>query len=277
VSVLAACLGIFRCGAAPPNGRAAGREVEPADHHADVIVFGVSPERAAMIADQGIALRRQIMSIVLGEVECRPWLPPCMVHVHGGRAAFRRTVVGAPADVEGATSIEFLGDDVRSRRIDLVDPADGGIPGALAHELVHVVLADHFTDRPPPRWADEGLATLFDNPAKQRGHEADFRAAAARGQSWRLADLITMEVEPAAAARQRIFYGQSAALVRWLLARGDGPTFLRFLDDSDAEGVEAALLAHYGLASVGALEKAWLQTPVEVPAEPRVAGSSGRL
>jgi hypothetical protein len=103
------------------------------------------------------------------------------------------------------------------------------------------VLVDRFPHGPPPRWADEGLATLFDSPAKQRGHDADFLAAAARGQSWPLATLMAFEAGPAEPARQRVFYGQSAAVVRWLLTRGDGPTFLRFLDDAATSGTTDAL------------------------------------
>jgi hypothetical protein len=175
-----------------------------------------------------------IESTLLGGAAPRPWSPPCMIHVHLDGAAFARAVAGAPVAAGGATSIEFTGDAVSLRRIDVVDATDGGLPPALDHELVHVVLADRFTVAPPPRWADEGLATLFDVPAKQRGHEADFRAAAARGQAWRVADLLALDLDPADTARQRVFYGQSASLVRWLLARRDGPTFLRFLDDAAA-------------------------------------------
>lgn len=228
------------------------------DEHGDVVVVGVPPARAAAIATRAATARREIAVRLLGADEPPRWSPPCTIHVHRDRAAFARAVGGAPVAAGGATSIEFVGDTVSLRQIDLLDAADGGVPPALDHELVHVVLADRFPDAPPPRWADEGLATLFDDPAKQRGHDADFRAAAARGQSWRIADLVALDLDPADAARQRVFYGQSAALVRWLLARRDGPTFLRFLDDSAAQGTDRALSVHYAIDSIAALERAWL-------------------
>lgn len=228
------------------------------DERGDVVVVGVPPARAAAIAARAAATRRDIAARLLGADEPRRWSPPCAIHVHRDRVAFARAVGGAPVAAGGATSIEFVGDTVSLRRIDLLDAADGGVPPALDHELVHVVLADRFPDAPPPRWADEGLATLFDAPEKQRGHDADFRAAAARGQSWRIADLVALDLDPVDAARQRVFYGQSAAFVRWLLARRDGPTLLRFLDDSAAQGIQHALSAHYAVDSIAALERAWL-------------------
>lgn len=231
----------------------------------DVVVVGTSPDRAAAIAGHAAVMRREIHTKLLGSTVSRPWVPACEIHVHATPAAFARAVAGAPRTATGATSIEFLGDVVRLRRIDVVAAADGGIPAALNHELVHCVLADRFPHGPPPRWADEGLATLFDSPAKQRGHDADFQAAAARGQAWPLATLMAFDVEPAEPARQRVFYGQSAAVVRWLLTRGDGSTFLRFLDDAAANGTPDALRTHYRIDSLPALEREWRADPAALP------------
>jgi hypothetical protein len=54
-----------------------------------------------------------------------------------------------------------------------------------------------------------------------------------------------------------VFYGQSAALVRWLVARRDAATFIRFIDDADTGGVEAALRLHYDLDSLASVTPAW--------------------
>lgn len=247
---------------------ASGIERGASGDHSDVIVTGVPPSRGSDIARRAIALKHRIQETLFSATDSRPWVPPCTIHVHPDRASFVRVVRGAPPGVEGATSIEFLGDVVCRRRIDVLESNDGGIPGALAHELAHVVLADRFRDRPPPRWADEGIATLFDSPAKQRGHDSDFRAALDHGRSWRLADLMAIDREPADSTRLRVFYGQSAAVVRWLLARSDGPTLFRFLEESDSDGITAAVRRHYGLESLAELEKAWLETPADIPEWP---------
>jgi len=62
--------------------------------------------------------------------------------------------------------------------------------------------------------------------------------------------------------RLRVFYGQSVALVRWLLARADGPTLLRFVDDATTVGLNRSLRMHYAIDSVAALETAWHVEPI---------------
>jgi hypothetical protein len=60
-----------------------------------------------------------------------------------------------------------------------------------------------------------------------------------------------------------VFYGQSAALVRWLIARRDAPTFIRFLEDCPQRGIRESLERHYELRSVEDLELAWSEVPAE--------------
>jgi len=68
---------------------------------------------------------------------------------------------------------------------------------------------------------------------------------------------VAMEEYPADTARQRVFYGQSASLVRWLIARRDAATFIRFLDDAAQVGMEAALDRHYAIDSLVSVSSAW--------------------
>ena len=201
-----------------------------------VIVGGVAAGRAELIAGRVARIRHDIHTLLTGSAAVHPWVPACRIHVHGDRTEFSRAVAGAPRTARGATTIEFDDDRVRLRRIDVIDGGGEAVPDALAHEVAHVVLAEWFPDVPPPRWADEGLAVLCDDPAKQAGHHDDFRAALARGQAWTIAGLMAMDYEPAEPGRQRVFYGQSAALTRRLLERRGGPAFLRLLRDITDHG-----------------------------------------
>lgn len=241
--------------AAGQAGFAAGDTV------ASIVVHGVSADRAAVIADHALDVRSRAFRHLLGEEAPRAWRVPCHVHVHETATAFAAAVGGPPAVARGATSIEFTGAEVSLRRIDVMGDGSEEIPDALAHEVVHVVLADHFTAGPPPRWADEGIAVLFDSAEKQQGHQVDFLRASRTGMAWRVRDLLELEEYPAEPGRQRIFYGQSASLARWLVDRRDGPTFIRFLDDCSAVGIDASLHRHYALGSVAALERAWKEVP----------------
>jgi len=223
----------------------------------NVVVIGTSQSRADFIREHAETIRREAFSQLLGETHPKPWLVRCAIHVHASADSFEQAVGGSPAEARGATSLEFSGDRVVARRIDVMGDGPEIVPDAIDHELVHVVLADHFVHSAPPRWADEGLALLFDTPEKQRGHEADFQDARRRGLVWTAADLFSLEDYPADGPRQKIFYGQSAALVRWLIARRDAATFIRFLDDAAHVGMEAALDRHYAIPSLASVSSAW--------------------
>jgi hypothetical protein len=231
-------------------------------------VVGIDGERAAVVARCAAEFRRQISAELLGIDEPAEWSPRCTIHVHLTEESFAEAVGGAPISARGATSIEFVGDDVGMRRIDVMgdlldgeswsgDSLDHLIPDALGHELVHVILADRFIDGPPPRWADEGLAMLFDSAEKQRGHDEDFRDAAIRGLAWSGLDMFDIELDPADIARERVFYGESLALVRWFLGQGSAGTFLAFLDDCEECGLAESLDRHYGIRSLVEFDSRW--------------------
>lgn len=235
-------------------------------------VHGVVGPRAERIAENAERTLQAVASMLYGERHGTAWTVQCELHVHRSSASFARAVGGPPDGAQGATSIEFVGDVVAKRRIDLMDDNKAAVPPSLAHEIVHVVLADFCKSGPPPRWADEGLAVLFDDRAKQLDHDADFRAARQAGMTWSIRHLMAMQDYPREDHRQRVFYGQSASLVRWLLAKRDAATFLAFLGDVVTEGESVALHHHYGLDSVDALERAWLNSPATM----EMASQSGR-
>lgn len=226
-----------------------------------IVVMGASPARATAIAEQAEQIRRTACERLLGDSQPRPWVPRCVIHVHATPSAFAAAVGGPPEASRGATSLEFGTDRIVSRRIDVMGDGPEIVPDSLAHELVHVVLADRFVAAAPPRWADEGIALLFDDAAKQAGHEADFRAASARGLAFSPADLLALEDYPGDARRQRVFYGQSAALVRWLLERRDAATFIRFIADVQAGDPESAFERHYDLDMAAVFASAWKEVP----------------
>lgn len=229
--------------------------------HRNVVVRGVDATRAESIAVFAERTRDDAFQRLLGIENPGPWADPCEIRVHATPEAFAAAVGMPPAGSRGATSIDFAGDAVASRRIDVMGDGPDPIPDAMAHEMVHAVLADHFVDAPPPRWADEGLAVLFDGSEKQWGHEEDVRVAVGRGLAFSAADLLALEELPVGSRRQQVFYGQSAALVRWLINRRDVATLIRFIDDIEVVGLSTALERHFDLESITRLESAWKEMP----------------
>lgn len=227
-------------------------------------VHGLPAARAEAVAARAEHLRQGIVALLYGERGTSRWTVRCQVHLHVSAQSFTRAVGGAGGGAKGATTIELVANAVSRRRIDVLDDDPTAMPSALAHEIVHVVLADRFVATPPPRWADEGLAILFDDATKQRGHDADFQTARRMGMIWSTPHLMTMDDYPRESHRQRIFYGQSASLVRWLINRRDAATLLTFLEDAAHSGELAALERHYGFKSFAALEQAWQASPTAV-------------
>lgn len=186
------------------------------------------------------------------------WAPRCLVVVHGSSATYLRAVPGGEQTL-GSTWIETREGKIVTRRVDLrADRADW-FAGALAHELVHVLLADRVGGYPPARWAEEGLAILADPTAKQQLHEADFRAAAARGADFRLAEMLGHSEYPDS-SRITAFYGQSASLVRFLIKFRTPADFSAFLKHAASYGYDAALRSTYGINGVADLERRWLNS-----------------
>jgi hypothetical protein len=178
-----------------------------------------------------------------------------VVVVHPSAAAYERAVGAALATV-GATTLYAGTDGLLHRRIDLRGDRYGAALAALPHELTHVVLADMFEDRPPPAWADEGMATLADSAAKRAGHAADLRAALARGRCFRLVELLAQEDYPSP-RRMTEFYAQSASLVQFLAELGGHESVPRFLLAAREHGYDAAVRSTYGLQGIRELEDCW--------------------
>ena len=130
-------------------------------------------------------LREQLQATWLGDISSAQWRPRCEVVVHGSRASYQQAVGRSAGQSYGSSLIKFESRQVVTRRIDLLPGADGRV-SALAHELTHVVLADRFRGRQPPRWVDEGIATLADAPEKRRLHRRDCQYALHSGTAFPL-------------------------------------------------------------------------------------------
>jgi len=190
------------------------------------------------------------------EGEAAAWVPRCEVVVHATQAIYNQCL-GRPGDASvGSTRMNFDGPRVVYRRIDLRADAADWTTAALPHELTHVVLGDRFAGRPLPPWADEGIAMLSENPQKQALRLADLRQTLRAGNTLPLRDLLAQTGPPRPEWR-RAFYGQSLLLTSALIERSSPQTFVRFLDRSQQDGVEAALQRVYGLAGTAALQGAW--------------------
>jgi hypothetical protein len=182
------------------------------------------------------------------------WVPKCEVVIHPTAAAYAKAT-GRPAESTGAATVRLTGGRATERRVDLHAEDKGLVANALPRELTHVVLADLFPDRPPPKWAEEGMAVLAGSPDEVARFARTLPRCARDGDWFAVAQLLELKDFPA----EKItgFYCQSVSLTDHLVRAGGGRKFTGFLRDCHRYGTAAALKRQYELDGAAALEAAW--------------------
>uniref|UniRef100_A0A7C4LMF2 Peptidase MA-like domain-containing protein n=1 Tax=Schlesneria paludicola TaxID=360056 RepID=A0A7C4LMF2_9PLAN len=184
------------------------------------------------------------------------WLPRCEVIVHPHQTAYA-TALNRPGDSSvGSTRMQFDGERIVLRRIDLRRDAADWQGSALPHELTHVVIAERFAGRPLPPWADEGLAMLSESSAKQQVRLNSLHQTLRHGPCYSVRDLMAVRRLPPVEWRDA-FYGQSFALTAWLVDRNGPEAFLRFLEACQHQPLDEALRGHLAVEGVAGLEQEW--------------------
>lgn len=203
-------------------------------------------------------LRSALRAKWLGEVSADAWNPLCRIILHHSQRSYVEAVGRGGERTVGSSLVKTSKGRIVSRRIDLLGAGTEFLSAALPHELTHVVLRDRFLSTAVPRWADEGMAILADTAAKQDRHHRDLVEALAQRTTFHAAELLTMEEYPSP-CRFGAFYGQSALLTEFLVARKSPEQFVKFLGRARETGYDAAIHECYGIAGVGELDRQWRQ------------------
>ena len=229
-------------------------------------------EAAKRVGEQAEANRKAIAKSWLGH-ELPAWHTPCPVRVKltGGEAG-------------GLTSFDFAAGRVAGQRMSLEGRLDRVLASALPHEVTHTIFAATFGG-PMPRWADEGASLLSEDRRETDRHDRIVDDVLTRGSGLALSRLFRMEEYPTDPSGLMGFYGQGYSVSRFLIEAGGRPRFLRFVrDGSGSAGWDAAARAHYGLADVQELDRAWRSwhqvavaaRPADTPLVVNLSGEPGR-
>jgi hypothetical protein len=210
---------------------------------------------------------RDLLSATYGlTVESTCWSPKCEVFLFLSKHKYGAVVGREAMETLGSSLVRPETGTVQSRRIDLRTDVPNYLQEVLAHELTHVLIADHFRDGPPPLWYDEGLALLADSQSKQALHQRDLRIGMNRGTVFSVSELLTAKQYPTV-DRVSVFYGQCASMARCLYQEGSPEKIHEFAKRSQEIGVNLALKECYGVAGLPDLEQRWrkgLNSPVAV-------------
>lgn len=210
---------------------------------------------AKRLPDACEALRKQLQETWLGAA-ADEWSPRCEIVVHPTVAGYVRQLGPASRQSSGCATVDVERGSVVKRRVDLRADAADWLVAALPHELTHVVLAEKFTRRQIPRWADEGMAILSEPAARQATRRAAMQRALARTQRYTAGELLAVADYPSG-ERRDAFYAQSASLVAYLIERDSPARFLEFLQLGQKQGFEQALAEVYQIKSSLDLDARW--------------------
>ncbi|HMP06475.1 MAG TPA: hypothetical protein PJ982_09015 [Lacipirellulaceae bacterium] len=220
------------------------------------LTSGAEAESVARRCEQ---VRRDLIDAWGLDESTQPWSPKCQVILHRTSGNYGAAVGGSYAATYGSSLVKPSTGTITLRRIDLRTNVEDYLTAALPHELCHVLMADRFRNGAPPLWYDEGIALLADTEAKQRLHERDLREGMRRKIEFSLAELLVAKEYPPS-ERMGVFYGQCAALTRYLRHVGSAEQLHRFALRCGEVGVNLGAQECYELAGAQDLENHWRQS-----------------
>jgi len=151
----------------------------------------------------------------------------------------------------------------------LVGSPEKLVAETLRHEITHVVLATQFPGK-LPAWADEGAASLQDD-SQRRAIRSRLLAWWAQTGNWPRLEVVF--AKPIIPPGDQASYAVAASVTQYLLDRGGRNRFLRFAMEGKAAGYAQALMRHYGIADLAALEAGWQEWVRQDYAPPATAAS----
>lgn len=183
------------------------------------------------------------------------WSPRCDIYIYPSAALFAQ-MTGQPEPSPGFSTMGLNAGQVVARRVNLRADHPNILKAILPHEVTHVVLADLFTTKQIPRWADEGMAVLAEPDNEQELRAADLAEPLRSGRLFRVADLLTMDYPDG--RYWALYYAQSVSLTRYLVETGSPAKLVEFLRAVQGSNLDSELKRHYGVDGVDDLQRRWL-------------------
>ena len=206
------------------------------------VVTAPSEAIARQVGEAAERYRRELAIAWFGR-EMPRWAQPCPVRVKVGR-------VGAG----GTTTFACSHGEVYHWNMVVQGTLDRILDSVLPHEVNHTVLASHFR-RPLSRWADEGAATLVEDPAEHARQRRVLERLLRGGGALPLRTLLSLRDYPRNVAA---LYSQGYSVTAFLVSRAGPARFLAFLDEGQRRGWETALREQYAIRGVEELERQWI-------------------
>jgi hypothetical protein len=224
------------------------------------VLYTGSRELAETVAKTAENARREIFERWSGP-PAGSWDLKCEIVVHPTAEAYARATSRSAAST-GIANVRLANGRASERKIDLRADDATMVANALPRELTHIVLADLFPDKPPPKWAEEGMAVLAGTAEEASRYTNTLRRCAREGEWFGVAQLMDLKEYPA--DKITGFYCESVSLTQYLVRAHGEKNFTIFLRDCQRYGTAQSLKRQYGVDSPQSLEAAWKRSALEV-------------
>jgi hypothetical protein len=218
-------------------------------------IYHVDPALAAKVAQAAEVARRDQLKRWSKQPARANWQPLCELYLYP-TAKHYATMTGQPEDSPGFSTMGMNAGRINSRRINLRADHAALVQAVLPHEITHVILADHFTERQIPRWADEGMAVLSEPDDEQQRRAADLVKPLADNRLFAVDVLMNMDYPDE--RYWNLYYAQSVSLTRFLVENGGPAQMIQFLQESQRDGYEPALRKVYKIEGFTDLQRRWV-------------------
>lgn len=184
-----------------------------------------------------------------------PWQPKCELVLHSQPTEFSQAA-GVSPEYGAVSRVALEEGRVTARRLDILTADEIDLSSLLRRELTHVVLADLFTQTPPPRWAAIGISARMAGSSEVDRYRRTLLKEWQAGRNLPLSQFV--ELRDCPPSQVTLYCCISVCLVDFLVQKGGSEkNFTLFLRDTQRYGLAAALKRQYGYDSPAALETAW--------------------
>ena len=229
------------------------------------IVYADSDEFARKAGEAAETYRRDLAISWLGE-ELLNWSNPCVVTIK----------TGPTLGPGGNTTFVVSEAEVYDWKMTAQGTEESVLDSVLPHEVMHTVLASYLRVQ-PPRWLDEGMATLVESDFERTRYRLKLANFLHSRRGIAFNDMVALKEYP---KDLEPFYSQAFSVCEYLVLMGGRRRLVEFTK----EGVrtndwKAALLRYYEGRSLGDLQLEWVawvgewdaaNRPTQLPATPKL-------
>jgi hypothetical protein len=156
----------------------------------------------------------------------------------------------------GETTYSFVDGELLVNKMNVRGRYNSIIDTVIPHEINHIVFAEYFKHF-PPRWADEGAASTMESESEQLRSKLLLDQYLNTNKYIPIEELIYIDTYPDDNLKLLIMYSEGHSLVKFLLQKQDHNQFIKFIEEANEIGHDAALLKYYEYKSIDDLERDW--------------------